>query len=169
MKGVTHCTIYFSLLRYFFSNVIVLLVWWCNFLNIMIFLSKGDHGDESCRHTGSRSAASWTSGPQDWWVLCLCDSCVLSKIQTSWSVKVVEFLVWLNVFTMNINTSNPSGCIFSDFDEPNFYFYLFIIITEFPNPDRRQKRLVFTACTQKMNLADEVRCCDVVMLCCFDM
>lgn len=27
---------------------------------------------------------------------------------------------------------------------------------EFPNPDRRQKRLVFTACTAKMNLADEV-------------
>jgi len=27
---------------------------------------------------------------------------------------------------------------------------------EFPNPDRRQKRLVFTACTSKMNLADEV-------------
>ena len=27
---------------------------------------------------------------------------------------------------------------------------------EFPNPDRRQKRLVFAACTSKMNLADEV-------------
>jgi len=27
---------------------------------------------------------------------------------------------------------------------------------EFPNPDRRQKRLVFTACTSKMNLSEEV-------------
>jgi 26S proteasome regulatory subunit T3 len=27
---------------------------------------------------------------------------------------------------------------------------------EFPNPDRRQKRLIFTACTSKMNLSDEV-------------
>lgn len=27
---------------------------------------------------------------------------------------------------------------------------------QFPNPDRRQKRLVFAACTAKMNLADEV-------------
>jgi len=27
---------------------------------------------------------------------------------------------------------------------------------EFPNPDRRQKRLVFSACTAKMNLSDEV-------------
>ncbi len=27
---------------------------------------------------------------------------------------------------------------------------------EFPNPDRRQKRLVFEACTAKMNLSDEV-------------
>ena len=27
---------------------------------------------------------------------------------------------------------------------------------EFPNPDRRQKRLVFAACTAKMNLSDEV-------------
>lgn len=27
---------------------------------------------------------------------------------------------------------------------------------EFPNPDRRQKRMVFGACTAKMNLADEV-------------
>ena len=27
---------------------------------------------------------------------------------------------------------------------------------EFPNPDRRQKRMVFQACTAKMNLADEV-------------
>lgn len=27
---------------------------------------------------------------------------------------------------------------------------------EFPNPDRRQKRLIFTACTAKMNLAEEV-------------
>lgn len=27
---------------------------------------------------------------------------------------------------------------------------------EFPNPDRRQKRLVFTACTAKMNLSDDV-------------
>lgn len=27
---------------------------------------------------------------------------------------------------------------------------------EFPNPDRRQKRLVFAACTSKMNLSDEV-------------
>ena len=27
---------------------------------------------------------------------------------------------------------------------------------EFPNPDRRQKRLVFAACTAKMNLAEEV-------------
>ena len=28
---------------------------------------------------------------------------------------------------------------------------------EFPNPDRRQKRLIFTACTAKMNLSEEVR------------
>jgi 26S proteasome regulatory subunit T3 len=28
---------------------------------------------------------------------------------------------------------------------------------EFPNPDRRQKRLVFGACTSKMNLSDEVQ------------
>ena len=27
---------------------------------------------------------------------------------------------------------------------------------EFPHPDRRQKRLVFTACTSKMNLSEEV-------------
>jgi len=27
---------------------------------------------------------------------------------------------------------------------------------EFPNPDRRQKRLVFSACTAKMNMSDEV-------------
>jgi 26S proteasome regulatory subunit T3 len=27
---------------------------------------------------------------------------------------------------------------------------------EFPNPDRRQKRLVFQACTSKMNLSDDV-------------
>lgn len=27
---------------------------------------------------------------------------------------------------------------------------------EFPNPDRRQKRLVFGACTAKMNLSEEV-------------
>lgn len=27
---------------------------------------------------------------------------------------------------------------------------------EFPHPDRRQKRMVFQACTQKMNLHDEV-------------
>merc|ERR1711998_702336 len=27
---------------------------------------------------------------------------------------------------------------------------------EFPNPDRRQKRLIFTACTANMNLAEEV-------------
>jgi len=27
---------------------------------------------------------------------------------------------------------------------------------EFPNPDRRQKRMVFTACTSKMNLSEEV-------------
>ena len=27
---------------------------------------------------------------------------------------------------------------------------------EFPHPDRRQKRLVFGACTTKMNLSDEV-------------
>ena len=27
---------------------------------------------------------------------------------------------------------------------------------EFPNPDRRQKRLVFQACTSKMNLHEEV-------------
>ncbi len=27
---------------------------------------------------------------------------------------------------------------------------------EFPYPDRRQKRLVFAACSEKMNLADEV-------------
>lgn len=27
---------------------------------------------------------------------------------------------------------------------------------EFPNPDRRQKRLIFQACTSKMNLSDEV-------------
>merc|ERR1711916_220875 len=27
---------------------------------------------------------------------------------------------------------------------------------EFPNPDRRQKRLVFQACTSKMNLGDDV-------------
>lgn len=27
---------------------------------------------------------------------------------------------------------------------------------EFPNPDRRQKRMVFAACTAKMNVADEV-------------
>ena len=27
---------------------------------------------------------------------------------------------------------------------------------EFPNPDRRQKRLIFQACTNKMNLSDEV-------------
>ena len=27
---------------------------------------------------------------------------------------------------------------------------------EFPNPDRRQKRLVFGACTSKMNLSEEV-------------
>ena len=27
---------------------------------------------------------------------------------------------------------------------------------EFPNPDRRQKRMVFTACVGKMNLSDEV-------------
>eukprot|EP01038_Epipyxis_sp_PR26KG_P006776 gene6776-9281_t len=27
---------------------------------------------------------------------------------------------------------------------------------EFPNPDRRQKRMVFTACTAKMNLSEEV-------------
>lgn len=27
---------------------------------------------------------------------------------------------------------------------------------EFPHPDRRQKRLVFAACTSKMNLSDEV-------------
>jgi 26S proteasome regulatory subunit T3 len=27
---------------------------------------------------------------------------------------------------------------------------------EFPNPDRRQKRLIFTACTAKMNLNEEV-------------
>jgi 26S proteasome regulatory subunit T3 len=27
---------------------------------------------------------------------------------------------------------------------------------EFPTPDRRQKRLVFQACTAKMNLSDEV-------------
>ena len=26
---------------------------------------------------------------------------------------------------------------------------------EFPNPDRRQKRLVYQACTSKMNLGDE--------------
>ena len=29
-------------------------------------------------------------------------------------------------------------------------------MTEFPNPDRRQKRMVFSACTAKMNLSDEV-------------
>jgi 26S proteasome regulatory subunit T3 len=28
---------------------------------------------------------------------------------------------------------------------------------EFPNPDRRQKRMVFQACTSKMNLSEEVR------------
>lgn len=27
---------------------------------------------------------------------------------------------------------------------------------EFPNPDRRQKRMVFSACTAKMNISDEV-------------
>ena len=27
---------------------------------------------------------------------------------------------------------------------------------EFPNPDRRQKRLIFQACTAKMNLSEEV-------------
>merc|ERR1711988_1376822 len=27
---------------------------------------------------------------------------------------------------------------------------------EFPNPDRRQKRLIFQACTSKMNLGEEV-------------
>jgi 26S proteasome regulatory subunit T3 len=27
---------------------------------------------------------------------------------------------------------------------------------EFPNPDRRQKRMVFTACVAKMNLSEEV-------------
>jgi len=27
---------------------------------------------------------------------------------------------------------------------------------EFPPPDRRQKRLIFQACTQKMNLGDDV-------------
>ena len=27
---------------------------------------------------------------------------------------------------------------------------------EFPNPDRRQKRLIFQACTSKMNLSEEV-------------
>ncbi|KAM3570361.1 hypothetical protein VYU27_007560, partial [Nannochloropsis oceanica] len=27
---------------------------------------------------------------------------------------------------------------------------------EFPNPDRRQKRMVFQACTAKMNLGDDV-------------
>lgn len=27
---------------------------------------------------------------------------------------------------------------------------------EFPHPDRRQKRMVFQACTAKMNLGDEV-------------
>merc|ERR1711975_101973 len=27
---------------------------------------------------------------------------------------------------------------------------------EFPNPDRRQKRLIYQACTSKMNLGDEV-------------
>jgi 26S proteasome regulatory subunit T3 len=29
---------------------------------------------------------------------------------------------------------------------------------EFPNPDRRQKRMVFTACVAKMNLSEEVSC-----------
>lgn len=29
---------------------------------------------------------------------------------------------------------------------------------EFPQPDRRQKRLVFQVATNKMNLADEVDC-----------
>ena len=33
---------------------------------------------------------------------------------------------------------------------------------EFPNPDRRQKRLVFQACTAKMNLADELELEDYV-------
>ena len=32
---------------------------------------------------------------------------------------------------------------------------------EFPYPDRRHKRLVFQACTAKMNLSDEVRCAPV--------
>lgn len=27
---------------------------------------------------------------------------------------------------------------------------------EFPTPDRRQKRLIFTTCTSKMNLSEEV-------------
>jgi 26S proteasome regulatory subunit T3 len=39
---------------------------------------------------------------------------------------------------------------------------------EFPNPDRRQKRLVFTACSSKMNLSDEVSTsfCSVLLMCC---
>jgi ATP-dependent 26S proteasome regulatory subunit len=35
---------------------------------------------------------------------------------------------------------------------------------EFPHPDRRQKRLVFTACTSKMNLSEEVSGCSNVLL-----
>ena len=33
---------------------------------------------------------------------------------------------------------------------------------EFPNPDRRQKRLVFQACTSAMNLSDELELEDYV-------
>jgi ATP-dependent 26S proteasome regulatory subunit len=44
---------------------------------------------------------------------------------------------------------------------------------EFPNPDRRQKRLIFQACTAKMNLGEEVdlevrlpsRVCSVAFVC----
>lgn len=33
---------------------------------------------------------------------------------------------------------------------------------EFPNPDRRQKRLIFQVCTSKMNLSEEIELEDFV-------
>ena len=50
-----------------------------------------------------------------------------------------------------IGQNGAIGCV-----RLSFHGILLLFDLEFPNPDRRQKRMVFSACTAKMNLSDEV-------------
>jgi hypothetical protein len=64
-------------------------------------------------------------------------------------------------FLFCTDSSRTSTCTYTSYILKTKHIYILTHLlaqVEFPQPDRRQKRLVFQVATSKMNLADEVDC-----------